>query len=71
MVMMVMIILATVYRAFANNSYVGIISRLQMKKLRSKELSNFPSPRLYLGNRTELVGQAVSTNPPNKQKNCP
>ena len=39
-----------------------------MKKLRLKELSNFPSPRLYLGNRTELVGQAVSTNTQTKKK---
>lgn len=48
-----------------NNSYhllslyfeVGIISVSQMK-LRFKELSNFPRPKLYLG--MELVGQAVS-----------
>lgn len=42
-----------------------------MKKLRLKELSNFPSPRLYLGNRTELVGQAVSTNTQTNKKKLP
>lgn len=54
--MMVMIIIATIYWAFAINSGVDIISILQMEKLRFKELSCFPSPKLYLGSGTGWSG---------------